>query len=162
MENSQVVTVILLDFSYTLCFPKTEEHIDSLNGLYNEIKKNNATVNPLDTFILNQELLDFLKTLKNRCKIIIFTSGYMHTDPTVAQYLQPVVDTVITSSDIGLPKSFPDAFKVIANKLGVEPNKILFIDDLQKNVTAAETAGTQTIRFTNNTEVIQTIKKLLQ
>ncbi len=156
------IKLILLDFSYTLCFPKTDEHIDSLNGLYSEIMQKNNSANPLDSFILNQELLDFLKTQKANHKIFVFTSGHMHTDPVIAQYLFPVFDGYITSTELGLPKSFPDVYKVIANKLDVDTEEILFVDDQQKNVLAAQTAGAQAIRFTNNTEVIEEIKKILE
>lgn len=154
------IKLILIDFSYTLCFPKTKEHIESLNGLYSEIIKNNS--NPMDSFIINQELIDYLKTLNNNYKIYIFSSGTMHLDPMISQYWQPFFDGNITSIQLGLPKSFPDAYKTIANRLDVLVSEILFIDDQQKNVLAAQTAGTQAIRYTNNTHVIEEIKKVLQ
>lgn len=154
--------LILVDFSYTLCFPKTKEHISSLNEHYKEIKDKNPNTNALDNFIINQELLDFLKTLKSKFKIYIFTSGFMHSDPKIKPYLNPVFDGYLTSHELGLPKSFPDAYKVIANKLGVRVENILFIDDQQKNVQAAISAGAQGIQFTNNDELINKIQNIIK
>ena len=158
---SNKIKVLLLDFSYTLCFPKTKEKVDSLSGLYSETLEKDSSSNALDNFILNRELLDYLQTLKISHKIYIFTSGLMHTDPIIAKILKPIFDGYITSVELKLPKSFPNAYKIIANKLGVNPDNILFIDDQQKNVVAAQTAGVQAVRYTNNNSVIQEIKKII-
>ena len=159
MQNN--IKVLLIDFSYTLLFPKSKDIIDSLNGLYSEIKKSDSKANPLESFILNQQLLDYLKTLKSKYKIYIFTSGFIHTDPIFSQYLQPIFDGYITSSELKLPKSFPDVYKIIANKVGVNVGQILFIDDQQKNVSAALTAGAKAIIFSNNTELIKILNSFI-
>ena len=156
------IKVILLDFSYTLCFPKTKEIVDSLDGLYTEIKKSNAQKSIAESFIINQELLNFLQTLKTKSKLYVFTSGTMYTDPQIMQYLQPVFDGYITSQELKMPKSFPNVYKLIANKLDISVAEILFIDDVQKNVIAAQTAGAQAMKFTDNASVIQQIKSLIQ
>lgn len=158
---SNKIKVILLDFSYTLCFPKTKENVNSLSGLYSESLEKDSSSTALDNFILNQELLDYLQTLKTTHKIYIFTSGLIHTDPTIQTILKPIFDGYITSIELKLPKTFPNAYKIIANKLGVNTDNILFIDDQQKNVVAAKTAGALAIRYTNNIDVISQIKKAL-
>lgn len=159
---SKNISVLLVDFSYTLCFPKTAETVASLNGLYKEILQNDTTAQTLDHFIINQELLNFLQTLKAKQKLYIFTSGTMHTDPIIAKILQPIFDGYITSIELQMPKSLPNTYKLIANKLNIHTNELLFIDDQQKNVTAAITAGASALRFSNNTSAIDEIKKILQ
>jgi len=159
MQNN--IKILLLDFSYTLIFPKSNESINSLNGHYQEVKRKNNKANPLETLILNQELLDYLRNLKTKYKIYIFTSGFIHTDPIIAQYLKPVFDGYITSKEISLPKSFPDAYKIISNMLGVNIDQILFIDDQQKNVQAANIAGVKAIRFTNNQNIFSDINNII-
>lgn len=161
MQTDSNIDTILVDFSFTLCFPKTEKSIDSLNGHYAELKKDNSKLYALDSFILNTQLLQVLKEYKNTCSIHIFTSGFMHTDPAFAEYLHPVFDSFITSKELNYPKSFPDVYKIIANKLGTQTNHMLFIDDQHKNVAAAQKAGVSGIQFTNTTEVIQKLHSLL-
>lgn len=153
-----MIKILLLDFSYTLCFPKTKSTIQSLNGLYAEILKKNLATSILENFIINQELLDYLHTIKMTHKLYIFTSGSMHTDPSFAQILKPIFDGFLTSSELGMPKSFPDVYKIIANKLNVNTNELLFIDDQQVNVQAATIAGVTAIRYTNNTSIIEAIQ----
>lgn len=159
---SKTISVLLIDFSFTLCFPKTAETVASLNGLYTELIQNDHSAQTLDHFIINQELLDFFQTLKSNHKLYIFTSGAMHTDPIISKLLQPIFDGFITTTELKLPKSFPDTFKLIANKLNVDTDEILFIDDQQKNVSAAITAGASAIQYTNNHPVISEVKRILQ
>lgn len=156
-----MIKIILLDFSFTLCFPKTKETIKSLNGFYADIVKKNPGANPLENFIINQELLDYLQTIKTTYKIYIFTSGSMHTDPAFAQKLNPTFDGYFTSADLGMPKSFPDAYKIIANKLNVNTDDLLFVDDQQANIQAATIAGAHAIRYVNNNSAIEAIKQQL-
>lgn len=156
-----MIKIVLLDFSFTLCFPKTKETVASLNGLYADIVKKNPGANPLEDFIINQELLDYLQTIKTTHKIYIFTAGSMHTDPAFAQKLKPTFDGYFSSAELGMPKSFPDAYKVIANKLNVNTNQLLFVDDQQANVQAASIAGVNAIRYTNNNATIELIRKQL-
>ena len=85
----------------------------------------------------------------------------MHTEPACAQKLKPTFDGYFSSAELGMPKSFPDAYKVIANKLNVNTNQLLFIDDQQANVQAASIAGVNAIRYTNNNATIELIRKQL-
>ena len=154
--------VILVDFAYTLCFPKTNAPSESLNGLYHDIKEEDDQANPLNSLVMNQELLNYLRTLKTNYKIYIFTSGTMHTDQRIQQFLEPVFNGYFTSIQLNMPKSFPNAYKVIANKLSVTVADIIFIDDQQKNIQAAITAGCTGVLFTNTARTIESIQKIIQ
>ncbi len=154
-----MIKILLLDFSYTLCFPKTKETVQSLNQFYADIVKKGSGENPAQNFIINQELLDYLLTIKTTHKVYLFTSGSMHKDPVISQKIQPIFDGYITSTELGMPKSFPDSYKVIANKLNVNTDELLFVDDQQTNVQAAIIAGAQAVRYTNNMQIIQAIQK---
>jgi HAD superfamily hydrolase (TIGR01509 family) len=160
MNNSKI-KIVLFDFSYTLLFPKNDESINSLNNKYDELRQSQTTYNPLADFIINREMLEFIHSLKSDYKVYIFTSGHMHTDPTIQPILTPIFDGFFTTTQIQTPKSHPNAFKIIANHLGVETKQMLFVDDQEKNVQAAITAGNQAVRFTNNTETINKLKQLL-
>lgn len=133
------VKVILMDFSFTLCFP----NMNSLKG----------------NFIINQELLNYLQTLKTKCQLYVFTAGSLHLNPKIMQHLKPIFNGYFTSYELKMQKSNPNTFKLLANKLNVDVSEILFVDDVQKNVDAAITAGASAIKFTSNALVIEEIKK---
>jgi len=56
-------------------------------------------------------------------------------------------DEVILSSDVDLAKPEIAIFELMADRLGVEPNECIMIDDTALNVEAAKNAGMQGIWF---------------
>jgi len=55
-------------------------------------------------------------------------------------------DVVVDSSKVGMRKPDPEIYKLTAGRLGVAPERCLFIDDLLSNVEAAAALGMQTIQ----------------
>jgi putative hydrolase of the HAD superfamily len=55
-------------------------------------------------------------------------------------------DLVIDSSKVGLRKPDPEIYRLTCDRLGVSPDRCLFIDDLLCNVEAATALGMQTIQ----------------
>jgi putative hydrolase of the HAD superfamily len=55
-------------------------------------------------------------------------------------------DVVIDSSKVGLRKPDPEIYRLTCTRLGVPPDRCLFIDDLLCNVEAATALGMQTIQ----------------
>ena len=51
------------------------------------------------------------------------------------------------SGDIGVRKPDPEAFAILCRRLDVLPDRILLIDDREKNVAAARDAGWQALHF---------------
>ncbi len=131
--------VLLVDFINTLFIP------NSSNSEY----------------ILNIKLLHYLASIKTKFRVYLFTSGTAHTQPEISTSIRPYFDGFITSTELKMPKSFPDIYKVIANKLSVKPEEIIFIDDQQKNIIAANQVGVTTIQFMNTQQIITELTKKL-
>jgi HAD superfamily hydrolase (TIGR01509 family) len=53
------------------------------------------------------------------------------------------------SCDTGLRKPDPEAFRLAARTLGVEPGACLFLDDREENCAAARALGMEALRFTS-------------
>jgi len=58
-------------------------------------------------------------------------------------------DAVIASADIGVCKPAPEAFVAAAGRLGVAPERCLYIDDTDENVAAASAVGMRAVRYTD-------------
>ena len=65
---------------------------------------------------------------------------------------------IFAANDLGVSKKDPNSYKLIANKLQCSPNEIIYIDDNQKNVEAAKSAGINAIYFMNNQQILFEIK----
>jgi putative hydrolase of the HAD superfamily len=55
--------------------------------------------------------------------------------------LDELFDTVVISGEVGLHKPQPEIFRLGAERLGVEPEACVFVDDLRENVAGAEAVG---------------------
>ncbi|MFI5286670.1 MAG: HAD family hydrolase [Candidatus Dormibacteria bacterium] len=55
-------------------------------------------------------------------------------------------DVIVDSSKVGMRKPDPEIYRLTCERLGVAPERCLFIDDLLCNVEAADALGMQTIQ----------------
>ncbi|MFC0679719.1 HAD family hydrolase [Lysobacter korlensis] len=60
--------------------------------------------------------------------------------------LQKYFDTVITGSDIDSPKPAPDIYRLAAERLGVDPERCIVLEDSEPGVRAALAAGMHPIQ----------------
>jgi len=61
--------------------------------------------------------------------------------------------TIFTSSDIGLRKPEPGAYRFVANSIGVEMNQIVFFDDSIENVIGAKQVGMNAVHVKSTEDV---------
>lgn len=66
-----------------------------------------------------------------------------------ADELQKYFDAAVASGDVGFIKPEPEIYKLMAERLGVEPSECVMIDDLQKHCDGARAAGMQAIQYTH-------------
>ncbi len=71
-------------------------------------------------------------------------------------------DAVFYSYEIHINKPSLDAYRYVLEKLKVEPNKILFIDDTYENIKSAESLGIECIQVRMNHPSIKMIKHRLE
>ncbi len=112
--------------------------------------------------ILNQELLTFLKPLKDRYRLGIYTSSYQlmyapNTHPTLGSLFH----TILFAKQLQWPKSEPESYLKVASELKLEPEEIFFTDDTPRNVLAAQQAGMLAIDFSSNHELFDHLQPLI-
>ena len=156
-----MIKAILSDFSYVLLFPKDKDVSGSINK-FHEANKDSTGYEVFNYFSLNQELLEYFTTIKDTYPLYIFTTGAIQNVPEIRSMLDNVFTTIFSARELGVTKDDDRVYEMIAEKIGVLPEEILFIDDTEKNIDAAKNAGLQTIRFVSNTELFTEIKKILQ
>ena len=90
----------------------------------------------------------------------IWTSGTVHRTTEVKELLDPIFDYDFSVSEIGLAKTDSRVYKLLAQKLKVKPEQIIYIDDNLMNLEAAREAGVKAIQYMNNKQIISEIEKL--
>ncbi len=151
-----MITNLLFDFSRVILFPKDENYLSLLNDLYRKIINEKASF--LDHYKFNKELLNFLKPLKNKFKLSIYTTDIVQNDPEAKKVLEPIFENIFAANDLGISKKDPKGYLVIAEKLGVKSEEILFVDDGEVNIQAANTAGFQTIHYLTNKQLFKDLQ----
>lgn len=56
---------------------------------------------------------------------------------------------IIVSGEEGVAKPDPRLFDVLCDRIGAEPTRVLLIDDIERNVAAAQRYGLDAVRFTD-------------
>ncbi len=147
---------ILFDFSRVLLFPKDEKYSGALNDLYKEIIKKDS-YQFFDYFRLNEELIEYLNTIKDRYILNIFTTDIIQSDQALKEFLKKYFSYVFVARELGISKKNPKAYKLIAEKLRCLPYEILFIDDNKFNVDAAKKARLNAIQFLSNKQLVKNL-----
>lgn len=155
-----MINTLLFDFSRVLLFPKDKDHIGDLNPLHAELRKNPG-YRFLDYFELNTDLMRFLKGIKSKYQLYIFTSGSIQDAPEIQPELRGVFAKIYSAEKIRHSKRDPASYEFIANDLHKRPDEILFIDDTAANIEAANAAGLETLIFTSTQDAISKIRQIL-
>ena len=154
-----MIKLLLFDFARVLLFPKDKSYLGKLNDLYKSIK-DSSDFEFESKFNFNEELIKYLESIRNKFRLVMFTSEIIQNDPVVVKKLDGVFEDIISAKEIGFSKSDPDAYRFIANKLGCKLNEILFIDDWEANVKCAESVGVNTHLFRDTNQLINYLNTL--
>jgi epoxide hydrolase-like predicted phosphatase len=87
-------------------------------------------------------------------------SNSWSTDHYDRKLLAELFDDVVISADVGLHKPQPEIYRLAAERLGIEPERCLFVDDLRENCEGAEEVGMTAIRFRDTAETIARLTEL--
>lgn len=100
--------------------------------------------------ILNQEMINLIKWLKNSSRVVCGTNVI---DPHYYYHLNyghyDIFDYVYASNKIGLSKPDPAFYKYILRCEEIKPEHTIFIDDNKEHVLSAKKIGIKSILFKN-------------
>ena len=75
--------------------------------------------------------------------------------------VEDLFDVVVDSSRVGMRKPDPRIYALTCERLGVEPDRCLFIDDLECNVQAAASLGMQVIQCLDPVDAADEVVRLV-
>ncbi len=143
----------IADF-YNRTKPSIDMTVKELNEVFNE-----ANI----AILVRPEMIAYIEELKKKYQIALlsnFTSG-------LEKFLQEILniyylfDLVISSYNVKIKKPDPRIYEHTLEKLGIQPEEAVFIDDLEENVKIAETIGIKSIIFENAEQCKFDLNKLL-
>jgi putative hydrolase of the HAD superfamily len=110
----------------------------------------------------NRFLFELITSLQGRYKIGMLSNSASDwlTDIFTKQQLG-LFDETILSYEVGMAKPDPRIYALATEKLGVEPEECVFIDDQERYCTAATEVGMQAIAYTDFDDFKLQLEKLL-
>ena len=111
----------------------------------------------------NKEMANFISNLRPRYKTAILSNAGSDARQTFgeAYKIGELVDDVIISAEVKVAKPDERIYWITVDRLGVEPQEAVFIDDQAPNVDAARRIGMQAIQFVNTAQAIADLQTCL-
>ena len=111
---------------------------------------------------INEDVLALIRGLYGRYKLAVLSNS----PPNLSRWLSEwnilhLFDVVFCSGDEGIVKPEPAAFRTTLDRLGVQPEEAVFIDDTDEHVKASQSLGLYGILFTNAHALADELKEIL-
>jgi len=110
----------------------------------------------------DEELFTYLRELKPTYKLGLLSNIARHRlEQMFADDQLALFDAITLSYKSGYIKPQPEAYSVVADQLKVSINNCMFVDDQERNVSGARTAGMQAILYRSAAQLRQELEPLL-
>lgn len=118
-----------------------------------------------DTFfagdILDQDLIGFLREQRTKIKTGLISNAWSGLRPWIIDaHFDDAFDTIVISAEFGTAKPDPKIYQFALQQLNVPASNSIFVDDVLKNVDAANGLGMKGILFKNTQQVLDEITGL--
>jgi HAD superfamily hydrolase (TIGR01549 family) len=112
---------------------------------------------------VNWQLLDYIRDLHPRYKVGLLSNAWDDLRQTMhARWnIDGLFDELIISAEVGLVKPDPRIFHLAMERLSVQPEEAVFLDDIAENVEAARREGLNAIAFQDTQKAIDELNRYL-
>lgn len=109
---------------------------------------------------LNGELAEYFRGLRPKYQTAIISNSFVGAREKEANHYQfdTICDLIIYSHEVGLRKPDPRIFSLACERLGLQPNEVIFVDDHKEVYASAVEMGMHCIEFRDNAQVIADIE----
>jgi epoxide hydrolase-like predicted phosphatase len=97
----------------------------------------------------NPELVAYFRVLRPRYRTALLSNSFDGACEREEDryHFAEMVDLIIYSHEVGLAKPDPRIYALTSQRLGVQPQEIVFLDDAERNVVAAAAYGFHAIHY---------------
>jgi epoxide hydrolase-like predicted phosphatase len=113
---------------------------------------------------LNGELAGYFAGLRPRYRTAIISNSFVGArEREQERYgFGDLTDVIVYSHEAGMSKPDPRIYRLAAECLGIQPEEMVFLDDVPQYVDGARQAGLQAVLFTGTEQAITEIEALLR
>lgn len=113
---------------------------------------------------LNVPMAEFFRSLRPRYQTAILSNSFVGARREEMQryHFDEMCDLIIYSHEEGIAKPDPRIFELTCKRLGVEPAQMLFLDNYQPHIAAAQALGIHAIHFRETEQAIADVLECLR
>lgn len=113
---------------------------------------------------LDLALVGYIRSLKPAFKTGLLSNNWSNLRHLIENRWQvsDAFDTLVNSAEVGLLKPDPAIYQLTLERLGVQPEQAIFVDDFIENVQAARQLGWQAVQFQNPAQVRAELDAILE
>jgi putative hydrolase of the HAD superfamily len=99
--------------------------------------------------IAHEGLLEYIRHLRHRgYKTAVLSNAPLSLyDEIREHHIDSLFDVILCSEEAGVPKPDPAIFRLVLQRLGVDPAEALFVDDREYNVHGAQAVGITGVHY---------------
>jgi HAD superfamily hydrolase (TIGR01509 family) len=111
---------------------------------------------------VDQRLYDWLGALRPRLRTALLSNSCVGAREHESRWgFEAVTDDIVYSDEVGLLKPDPAIYRLTQDRLGVQPEEIVFLDDRPDNVEAAARVGWHAILHTGTAQGIAAVEEVI-
>ncbi len=113
--------------------------------------------------VLNTPLADYFNSLRPFYQTAILSNSFVGARSREQEHYHfaEITDLIIYSHEVGIAKPSQRIFVLLCERLGLQPEEIIFLDDVEKHVISARSIGIHAILFKDNAQAIEDINACL-
>jgi epoxide hydrolase-like predicted phosphatase len=113
-----------------------------------------------DVFSLNQPVLETLKKLRSKYRLVLLSNTDVMRFGFVRQNFPEIFlfDAYVLSYEVGYMKPHPQIYRAALEQAGTKPQECIFIDDMEENIEGAQRLKINTILFTPQTNLEDSLR----
>lgn len=113
---------------------------------------------------LNLDLADFFRGLRPAYQTAIISNSFVGARERENKHyhFDEICDFIVYSHECGFSKPDRRIYELAWQRLGLQPEEIIFLDDAERNIDAARELGMKAILFRDNAQAITEIKSCLE
>jgi putative hydrolase of the HAD superfamily len=112
---------------------------------------------------LDLELVAFIRGLRAQFLTGLISNAWLELRELLESHwhIDDAFDDLVISAEVGLAKPDPAIYRLALERLEVEADRAVFVDDFKHNIVAAVDIGMHTVHFTDPNQAIADVNQLI-
>jgi putative hydrolase of the HAD superfamily len=109
---------------------------------------------------VNEEMVAFAYRLRPRYRLAALTNTWSFGRALIERKLPGLFDLVVSSAEEGVRKPTARIYEILLERLGAAPGEVVFVDDVEENLTPARALGMRCVRFASTAQTAEELAKM--